>query len=155
IPNVAHTGESLEGMRLGKYDKAVIYARKLLDRIYFGNDGKRRLEMAPSPAWASWGEVVVKKKTKETDDIPSFRVAPTDGKPLPPFVPGQHLTFSLDVPGEKRPLVRCYSLSHRHHPTHYRVSVKRDGVASTFFHDAIAEGQKLRLRAPSGRFCVD
>lgn len=36
IPTVADTPYSLKGMRLGKYDKPLIYQRKLLERIYYG-----------------------------------------------------------------------------------------------------------------------
>ncbi|WP_375770196.1 Rieske 2Fe-2S domain-containing protein [Archangium gephyra] len=39
IPLVAHTPYSLKGMRLGKYDKPLIHHRKLLERIYFAQDG--------------------------------------------------------------------------------------------------------------------
>ncbi|HYI02465.1 MAG TPA: Rieske 2Fe-2S domain-containing protein [Hyalangium sp.] len=35
IPTVAATPYSLKGMRLGKYDKPIIYQRKLLERIYY------------------------------------------------------------------------------------------------------------------------
>jgi phenylpropionate dioxygenase-like ring-hydroxylating dioxygenase large terminal subunit len=36
IPTVADTPYSMKGMRLGKYDKPLIYQRKLLERIYYG-----------------------------------------------------------------------------------------------------------------------
>jgi hypothetical protein len=45
LPCVAHTSESLEGMRLGKYDKGVIAGRKLLDRIYFGREASTERDL--------------------------------------------------------------------------------------------------------------
>ena len=38
IPVVANTPYSFKGMRLGIYDKPLIHQRKLLERIYFGQD---------------------------------------------------------------------------------------------------------------------
>jgi phenylpropionate dioxygenase-like ring-hydroxylating dioxygenase large terminal subunit len=38
IPTVADTPYSLKGMRLGKYDKPIIHQRKLLERIYYGQE---------------------------------------------------------------------------------------------------------------------
>ncbi len=97
----------------------------------------------------------------------SFYLAPVDGAPLPPFRPGQFLTFALDVPqgegGVPRPVTRCYSLSDAPRPEAYRITVKRvaapadqpelpPGVASTHLHDRVQRGDVLHLRAPSGRF---
>lgn len=38
VPMVADTPRSMNGMRLGKFDKPLIHNRKLLDRIYWGAD---------------------------------------------------------------------------------------------------------------------
>jgi hypothetical protein len=48
---------------------------------------------------------------------------PTDGQALPAFLPGQFLTFRLDLPTEQ--IIRCYSLSDAPYPDYYRVSIKR------------------------------
>lgn len=100
----------------------------------------------------------------------SFHLAPVDGAPLPPFLPGQFLTFALDIPqpagGASRPITRCYSLSDAPRPDAYRITVKRvpsppnrpelpPGVASNHLHDRVQEGDLLRVRAPSGRFFID
>jgi hypothetical protein len=57
----------------------------------------------------------------------SFALAPVDKAPLPPFKPGQFLTFSLAVDGSEAParVIRCYSLSDTPDPDHYRITVKR------------------------------
>lgn len=89
------------------------------------------------------------------NSIRSFHLVPEDGQPLPPFLPGQFLTFRLDLP--QGPLIRCYSLSDAPQPDHYRVTIKRvpSGLASNFFHDRVVEGSTLQVRAPSGYFHLD
>lgn len=96
----------------------------------------------------------------------SFRLAPVDGEPLPPFEAGQFVTVELeldDARGGKRTVTRCYSLSDRHDPSAYRVTVKRipaarpelpPGLVSGYLHDQAAVGTVVHLRAPSGRFVL-
>jgi ferredoxin-NADP reductase len=101
-----------------------------------------------------------------TAEVCSFYLVPHDGKPLPPFLPGQYLTFQLRIPGIDKPTIRCYSLSDCAHPDYYRVTIKRtpppkdrpdlpSGVASTFFHDQVREGEILDVQAPRGGFSLD
>ena len=101
-------------------------------------------------------------------DISSFYLAPYDNRPLPPFSPGQFLTFELRIPGQSRPVTRCYSLSDA--PTdgsHYRLSVKQlgapsgtpdgtpPGLSSSYFHDQLKDGDIVEAYAPAGDFCLD
>ena len=103
-----------------------------------------------------------------TKDICSFYLEPHDGGALPPFLPGQFLTFELNVPDHPTPVVRCYSLSDS--PLirdHYRVSIRRmapppkaspdvpPGVSSTYFHESLREGDIVDVRAPAGGFHLD
>ena len=100
----------------------------------------------------------------------SFHLAPADGAPLPPFQPGQFLTFALDIPDSSgataRSITRCYSISDAPRPDAYRITVKRvqppvdrqdlpPGLASSHLHDRVQEGDLLKVRAPSGRFFID
>ena len=98
----------------------------------------------------------------------SFALAPVDGAPLPPFKPGQFLTFSLPVAGPDAAgrVVRCYSLSDTPDPDHYRITVKRAiappgkpdapaGISSGWLHDQAQAGTILQVRAPSGQFVFD
>ena len=95
----------------------------------------------------------------------SFALAPVDKAPLPPFKPGQFLTFSLAVDGSEMParVIRCYSLSDTPDPAQYRITVKRAlpppskpdapaGIASGWLHDHAQTGTLLDVRAPSGQF---
>ena len=94
----------------------------------------------------------------------SFYLAPHDGKPLPPYQPGQYLTFELKIPGHRAPVIRCYSLSDSpNHPDYYRISVKKilpppeepdgpPGISSSYFNDVVREGDILDVKAPMGHF---
>ncbi len=127
---------------------------------------QRRKTSDTAQTWNGFRKFVVQRKSMETDDVFSFYLAPHDAKPLPDFKPGQYLTFQLSHPHKTGPLIRCYSLSDRAHPTHYRVSIKRAaapsgiadapaGVGSGVFHDTIREGDILDVRAPAGHFSLD
>ncbi|MDP3224181.1 MAG: 2Fe-2S iron-sulfur cluster-binding protein [Rubrivivax sp.] len=103
----------------------------------------------------------------------SFDLQPVDGQALPEFRPGQFLTFDLDVtpgspegPVATRAITRCYSLSDRPEPTHYRVTIKRvpapaehpgfaPGLSSNHFHDHVQVGDILHVKAPAGHFVLD
>lgn len=122
-----------------------------------------RLATAQGPAWSGFRKFRVEGKVLEADSVCSFYLAPHDGRPLPPFFPGQYLTFRLSVPGQAREVTRCYSLSDSpDHPDYYRVTIKRvpgpggaPGVASSHFHDRVMVGDILDVKAPAGQFCLD
>lgn len=118
--------------------------------------------------WAGWRKFEI--RTKELEDtaaqVCSFYLVPHDGKPVPSYQPGQFLTFALNIPGQSKSVVRCYSLSDSAKPDHYRVTIKRlppprnnpdapPGLASNFFHDQIKEGDILDVKAPAGRFVLE
>jgi len=103
-----------------------------------------------------------------SQSICSFYLEPEDGLPLPPFKPGQFLTFDLALQGnsgETERIIRCYSLSDAPRPDHYRVSIKRItqtangnahlGQSSNYFHDHISVGSQLQVRSPSGHFYLE
>jgi ferredoxin-NADP reductase/ferredoxin len=125
------------------------------------------------PASASWSGYrsfrlagkVVEDKVKSTC---SYYLAPEDGQALPPFLPGQYLTFQLALPSATvgtEEIIRCYSLSDAPRPDAYRVSIKRvlppkgskaaPGRSSSYFHDQVEVGALLRVRAPAGHFHID
>lgn len=126
-------------------------------------------ESATTP-WPGFRTFRVNRKVFEdaAQLICSFYLVPEDQKPLPPFIPGQFLTFRLDISdanGHPGQVVRCYSLSDAPSPDGYRVSIKRarapankalsPGLASSHFHDHIAEGDLVQVRAPAGHFHID
>ncbi|MDO8331970.1 MAG: 2Fe-2S iron-sulfur cluster-binding protein [Fluviicoccus sp.] len=123
-------------------------------------------QTAPPPAWPGLRPFRVQRKVMEDEanSVCSFYLVAEDGQALPPFLPGQYLTFHLDAGAEAAaPLIRCYSLSDSPRPDHYRVSIKRvpgadghpPGRSSCFFHDHVQPGSLLQVRAPSGHFFLD
>jgi ferredoxin-NADP reductase len=122
------------------------------------------------PEEASWGgfrKFYIHKRVDEADGITSFYLRPYDGKPVPRYLPGQHLTFRLQIPGNPKPVVRCYSLSDAPvHNNQYRVSIKRlgappgsegipEGLGSCFFHDSLEVDRIVDVKAPNGNFYLD
>lgn len=130
---------------------------------------------ATSAAWPGWRAFRVARRDFEDSGRTqcSFQLQPADGVALPPFRPGQFLTFAVlltdtaaGTPGEERRITRCYSVSDRPDPTGYRVTIKRvlapagrpglpPGVASAHFHDSVQVGDILEVKAPAGQFCID
>ena len=135
-----------------------------------GGDKSRVAEKITVPARLDYRRFRVDRKVMEDacSSICSFFLVPEDGKPLPPFLPGQFLTFRLDLSaatGGTEQVIRCYSLSDAPRPDCYRVSIKRvsapagtdfpPGRSSHYFHDHITIGSILQVRAPSGHFHID
>jgi ferredoxin-NADP reductase len=120
-------------------------------------------------AWPGFRTFKVDRKVIEdpAQSVCSLYLVPEDGQPLPPFLPGQFLTFRLDTGsnGVTDHLVRCYSLSDAPSPASYRISVKRvpapmgsafpPGRSSTFIHDQLPVGSLLQVRAPAGHFYIE
>jgi uncharacterized protein len=116
--------------------------------------------------WSDWRDFMVVRKVKESEEITSFYLQPVDRDMIPNFQPGQFLTIKLDIPGQKRPVIRTYSLSDYAEPCDdYRLSIKREpapsklavmpGLASNFMHDSIHVGSVIPAKPPSGRFFLD
>ncbi|MCP4171456.1 MAG: 2Fe-2S iron-sulfur cluster binding domain-containing protein [Fuerstiella sp.] len=107
--------------------------------------------------WNGLRKFLVDRKVAESRDTTSFYLKPHDSKPLPLFHAGQFLTFRLHVPGESRPVVRCYSLSSVPDTETYRITVKKvaGGVASQFLHESVEVGDLLDVMAPRGDFCIE
>jgi len=120
-------------------------------------------------AWSGYREFRIDRRVAEDQGgaVCSFYLVPADGGSLPPYLPGQYLTFKLELPdpagGSPKTLVRCYSLSDRPRPDCYRISVKRvpsppgrselpPGAISNYLHDQLQEGATLSARAPAGHF---
>ena len=133
-------------------------------------DGPEAAAEPKTAPWAGYRSFRVERKVQEDAlaQVCSFYLAPEDGKPLAPFLPGQFLTFALeatDASGKTQSIVRCYSLSDAPQSGSYRITVKRvrapvgsgfsDGQSSSHFHDRIAVGSALQVRAPAGHFHID
>jgi ferredoxin-NADP reductase/MOSC domain-containing protein YiiM len=129
----------------------------LLDQSLEGQAGNAGLAgpgAAPPPAWSGFRAFRVAQVIVETPTIHSFILIPTDNEALAPHAPGQFISLRLPkVDG--RQLVRSYSLSAVGDTRSLRISVRRDGAASTQLHDAVLVGDVVELGAPRGDFTLD
>ena len=114
--------------------------------------------------WHGLRKFRIEGKVVEATDTVSLYLAPHDGRPIPDYMPGQHLTIALRIPGVAKPVVRCYSLSDASGQSTYRITVRKAspptpelpaGQASSYLVDATQEGDILDCRAPNGSFVLD
>ena len=113
---------------------------------------KRQENVGP---WNGTRKFEISRADTECDSVRSLYLVPHDKKPLPGFRPGQYLTFELDIPAQRNRVIRCYSLSDRPRADFYRVTIKKIGLASTFFHTTLKVGDIVDVKAPSGGFYLD
>jgi uncharacterized protein len=136
------------------------------ERIAELAERRRREQEKAERTWDGFRKFVVTKKEMEANDICSFYLEPHDRRPLPVFMPGQYLTFRLAIPGQAKPVIRCYSLSDAPKAEHFRVTIKRigpppakpdglPGVASSYFHEDVDVGNILDVKAPAGQFWLE
>lgn len=119
--------------------------------------------MATSTTWQGFRRFVVTDLKRECQDVVSVVLSPEDERPVAPFLPGQFVTVRAQIPGERTPTVRCYSLSSCFSPKQYRISVKAHvarrqepevppGKMSGFLTGHVRRGDVLELQAPRGDF---
>jgi len=87
----------------------------------------------------------------ETEEIKSFRLVPANGKSLPAFTPGAHISVQI-----REGLMRQYSLCNGPQDTAaYHIAVKREPEsrgASRALHERISEGDILAIAPPRNHF---
>jgi nitric oxide dioxygenase len=119
--------------------------------------------------WTEFRDFRVAQKVPESDVITSFYFEPVDGKPLPPFIPGQYVSIQIDVPQLSHAQCRQYSLSDQPNPTYYRISVRKDagldtsnpeapahpGYVSNILHSSVNVGDIVKLSHPYGDFRLE
>ena len=149
---VARTGEQERALFRARTDEIMARSRAEQERSELSWNGFRKFEIA--------------EKREEVDGVCSFYLRPHDKRPLPPFMPGQFLTFKLDIPDQPKDVIRCYSLSDAPNPDYFRVTIKKvppprdrpelpSGLSSSFFHEQLEQGDILDVKAPSGHFFLD
>lgn len=116
--------------------------------------------------WKGFRQFRVHRLVKETELCTSVYLRPIDNKAICDFLPGQHLTLKFSVPGQQKPVVRCYSLSQGPSQSEYRISVKAvppprsnpeapAGLVSNFVNQQLVQGDLVEIKAPSGHFHLD
>lgn len=169
IPQLCFGGDSPENRAM---IQAVLEQDALIkmNRIFlqWKLDIFRYKEMKGQEGWKGWRQLSLLRVQDETEETKSFFWSPSDGKPLPPYSPGQFI--ALKVPTADREFVRCWSISQwsvAENPTELRLTIKKAGPASTFLHELAAQRQGdattgarpselvVQARAPAGHFVVD
>ena len=138
--------------------------RNAFSELLATSEGTPKKPRIAARAWPGFRTFVVDKKVPESQDITSFYIIPEDRTPLPIYLPGQFLTFKLNIPGRPRPLIRTYSLSDGPcHEGYYRVTIKREtpqkdpaiASGSQYFFDQVEPGTRLSVAAPRGDFYLN
>ena len=107
----------------------------------------------------------VVKLVHETPTCRSVYLQPVDGQACKEFSAGQHLPIRLSIPGQAKPVVRCYSLSNAAGEGFYRISVKAvaapanqpdysPGLVSNFINQQLKVGDTVEAKAPAGKFTL-
>lgn len=110
--------------------------------------------------WRAFKQFKISRTVKESDDVTSFYLQPTDGSKVPAYKPGQYVSIRVTAPGEEYLLNRQYTLSQPSNEQEFRISVKREsqhnpkGKVSNFLHDA-ALGTTIDVSAPAGVFTYE
>ena len=112
-------------------------------------------EAAVAAAKRPWsGTLRVAAIFPETPTVKTFRLVNPEGGDIPfVFMPGQFLTFSAEIGGERAR--RSYTIASSPTQRSYiEVTVKREeqGLISRYLHDRVAIGSLLEVSAPSGVF---
>jgi ferredoxin-NADP reductase len=155
----------LSATRLASATAAVEHAF-LREQVSELAERRQREQKKAERTWDGFRKFVVARKVPETSDISSFYLEPHDKQALPVFNPGQYITFRLNIPGQPKPVIRCYSLSDAPKPDYFRVSIKKippprdkpdspPGLGSSYFHDQLDEGDIIDVKAPAGQFFLD
>jgi len=169
---VAAFGEVLGDALTDEVKEAWIAAYGQLAEIFIGREKQLYDQNGP---WKSWRRFKIARKEMENDTVASFYLEPTDGEPLPKYLPGQYVSLQLPISeGGDFKQSRQFSLSEAPSDNldHYRVSVKKEsmdqgatmqdmaegrspGLISNLLHDKYNVGDEVELSAPAGEFFVD
>lgn len=111
---------------------------------------------APLPGLPSgWRPFRIARVADESSVIRSFYLEPADGGALDPALAGQHLPIRLTLPEGGEPIIRTYTISCAPVTGHYRISVRKLGLASSHLHDAVGQGSIIGAKTPAGDFVID
>ncbi len=130
--------------------------RQLLEQDDRGESGNSGLSPTPTdpPSYTGFRFFRIVETVPETASVRSILLEPADGEAASSYRPGQFLTLRL-VDGDESILTRSYSISSygKKHPL--RISVKREGRASTIVNEKLKVGDELEVAAPRGSFVLE
>jgi ferredoxin-NADP reductase/MOSC domain-containing protein YiiM len=156
-----HSGDQLErALRIPSLSAGWRHSLEALltqERKGGATTGNAGLGPAPGqpPAWRGFRPLRVSRKLRESDNVTSLMLEPTDGQSIAAALPGQFVVLRLG-PASAPALMRSYSLSGEPGASSYRVSVKREthGAASAYIHDELQVGDIVQASAARGGFTL-
>jgi uncharacterized protein len=102
----------------------------------------------------TWRPYRVTQVVDESRVIRSFHLAPADGHAVPAFQAGQHLPIRVKTAAGET-MHRTYTISQAPSDEGLRLSIKREGAASSHLHDHVHEGDEIEALGPRGQFTID
>ncbi|MDD1516959.1 MULTISPECIES: FAD-binding oxidoreductase [Bradyrhizobium] len=117
-----------------------------------GDTDRRPPRGAASSPWK--GKLRVCAIYRETPDVKTFRLQAAEGGTIPfAFLPGQFLTYAIEVDGQT--VRRSYTIASSAAQTAYvETTIKRQegGLLSDYMHGQLKEGDLVEVTGPSGAF---
>ena len=112
--------------------------------------------VGPAPAWAGFRPLRVVDKRRESMNVTSLTLEPSDGRPLVAAMPGQFIVLRLKPSAEAPALLRSYSLSGEPSGERWRLGVKREpnGAAGAYVETVLKVGDVIDASAPRGAFTL-
>lgn len=102
----------------------------------------------------TWRPYRVTHIVNESSVVRSFHLEPADGHAVPTFLAGQHLPIRVKTAAGES-LHRTYTISQAPSDQGLRLSIKREGVASSHLHDHVHAGDVIEALGPRGQFTID
>ncbi|WAL84102.1 molybdopterin-dependent oxidoreductase [Pandoraea sp. XJJ-1] len=134
-----------------------------------------RCDVARDPAsnparrpWDGMARFRIAALDAAAEGVCAIALDPLDDVGLPDYLPGQHVTVRVSIPGQGQPVTRAYSLtgpSSERDRRGYRIAVRHqqgrtsegtpfDGLVSSWLNTGARVGDVIELGAPSGRFVM-
>lgn len=140
------------------WSQAVLFlARACIDK----EEGLYKMAEQREGGWSGAETFEVVRIEDMTRDIKRFTFKPPAGTPLAnkcfDFTPGQYLTLTVDPDGNGRTAPRHYTVTSPPGADFLQCTIKKipGGKVSTFVHDQLRVGHKVKLAAPFGVFTCE
>ena len=110
----------------------------------------------PPPAWTGFRPLRVADKRRESTNVTSLMLEPSDGHPLTAAMPGQFIVLRLKPAPEAPALLRSYSLCSEPSEERWRLGIKREpnGAAGAYVETRLKVGDVIDASAPRGAFTL-
>ncbi len=110
----------------------------------------------PPPAWTGFRPLRIADKRRESTNVTSLMLEPSDGHPLTAAMPGQFIVLRLKPAPEAPALLRSYSLCSEPSEERWRLGIKQEpnGAAGPYVETRLKVGDVIDASAPRGAFTL-